>query len=217
MWKNQYIDLISSKPELIFPCAREARADVVREKLRAKSQRFKKVYCELGSGSGAHLVALASANPDTLCVGFEIRFKRSFKTAEKAEKKSLQNVAIVHCDARRVGEFFSEESLDAVFVNFPDPWEKAGWQKHRLLRPETLRQILALLKPGAFFRYKTDHSEYFSETEKFLETLPGTVISKLTRDLYHSELLDMNISSEFEELFKSKEVPVNLLELKKLG
>ena len=181
-WENQYMQMVKSKPGIIL--AEEDRGDVseaARRELRQRMASHAKVFVELGSGSGLHLLTLAEQNRDTLCLGLEIRFKRAFKTGEKAERLGLSNLLIMRSDARQISQLFEEKEVDGFFVNYPDPWDKRRWLKNRLLNPELLLTMRRLLKPDGFLRYKTDHQEYFASTAKLLGD-GGWRIEKHTTD-----------------------------------
>ena len=106
-WENQYIQLVTTKPDFIV--AERDRESPERSKaaIEAVKGNYKGVFVEIGSGSGMHLLRLAEQNPEMLCVGLEIRFKRAYKTGEKAEKLGLPNVLVVRTDARYIAELFS--------------------------------------------------------------------------------------------------------------
>ena len=98
---NPYVELIKTRPERIL--LGKARIGLPLESLQlleAKRGQYQKFAIELGSGSGGHLVAHAQRNPDTLSVGSELRFKRVFRTAEKADDLKLPNLIMCHVDAR---------------------------------------------------------------------------------------------------------------------
>ena len=212
-WTNQYIGLVATKPAIILPCKNNKLDSLEIDFLRHKASQFSKVILEFGCGSGEHLIERAARANDTLFVGFEIRFKRSFRTAEKAEKRGLLNLVVVRHTARAVTEIFSDKSVDGIYVNFPDPWsDRRKWAKHRLLQPSFIAQMEKLLKPGGFISYKTDHQECFLETKKYLQAQSGLSIEKYTEDLYSSDFLYGNVTSEFEKLFCSKSLPVFYLE-----
>jgi tRNA (guanine-N7-)-methyltransferase len=213
-WENQYIQLVRTKPDIIV--AERDREDPVRAKatIREHLPRFPKCYVEIGSGSGLHLLKLAEQNPDTLCVGMEIRFKRAFKTGEKAERLGLSNVLVIRTDARCIGDLFQPEEVDAFFVNYPDPWDKRRWLKNRILNESMLATMHTLLRPEGFLRYKTDHQEYFASTVELLEHASWTQ-RKHSTDLLQSPWSEGNIPTEFEYLFKSQSKPLCIVEATK--
>ncbi len=213
-WENQYIQLVRTKPKIIV--AERDREDPVRAKatIREHLPRFPKCYVEIGSGSGLHLLKLAEQNPDTLCVGMEIRFKRAFKTGEKAERLGLSNVLVIRTDARCIGDLFQPEEVDAFFVNYPDPWDKRRWLKNRILNESMLATMHTLLRPEGFLRYKTDHQEYFASTVELLEPALWAQ-RKHSTDLLQSPWSEGNIPTEFEYLFKSQSKPLCIVEATK--
>lgn len=216
-WKNQYIELVRSKPDYILPFVDSKLLDSEAEFLKKRCGDFRHHIVELGSGSGGHLIGLAARNPDTLCIGVEIRFKRTFRTAEKAEKQGITNLLMLKMDARHVFELFPDNFFEAVYVNFPDPWDKSGWKKHRLLTSSYLDTIFLHLKPSGSFLFKTDHDRYFGEVRELFNGRQAVEIIRETRDFHNSSWILGNIESEFESLFRSKKQPVCFLDAKKLA
>jgi len=210
------MELVRTKPGII-------RAEHDREisgsslmLLKEKRTTFSGSYVELGSGSGMHLLRLAQANPELLCIGLEIRFKRAFKTGEKAERLGLDNLIVFRTDAKQISTLFEPGSVSAFFVNYPDPWDKRKWLKNRLLNADLLKTMHTCLGPHGFLRYKTDHQEYFASTcELFLPDLWET--RKHTANLLESPWAESNIPTEFEQLFKSQGKPLCMVEVVKRG
>lgn len=216
-WKNKYIDLLVTKPEYIIPGTNTGLTAEQIRLIRARSASYSEVYCELGSGSGMHLISCAERNPRAFYIGFELRFKRTFRTAEKAERLSLNNLIIVRSKAESIAEVFGRGSLSGVYINFPDPWDKKKWLKHRMLNPEMIRTLHDLLTPNGFLSYKTDHKEYFNATENLLSNENLFSVCSKTENLYQSHYLADNIPSEFENLFCSKGQPIYWLQARPLA
>jgi tRNA G46 methylase TrmB len=117
-WENQYIKLVNTKPRhIVAERDRESPAQS-RDLIAQLKPNYKELFVEIGSGSGLHLLELAKRNPQALCVGLEIRFKRAFKTGEKAERMGLLNALVIRTDARYLNEIFSPDEVDAFLVNF---------------------------------------------------------------------------------------------------
>lgn len=215
-WENQYIQMVKTKPGIIV--AENDRESPIQSKAMIDEQRvrFDGCYVEIGSGSGMHLLKLAEQNPSILCIGLEIRFKRAFKTGEKAERLGLTNVLVLRTDARCIKELFNDGEVAGFFVNYPDPWDKRRWLKNRILNDEMISTMHRLLRPGGFLRYKTDHQEYFSSTLEMVRAPEWDVVKRST-DLLNSPWIHQNIATEFEYLFKSQSKPLCLLEAVKLA
>ena len=69
------------------------------------------------------------------------------------------------------------ESVDALYVLFPDPWPKKRHHKRRLVTPEVTAAMVRCLKPGAPLLVKSDHPAY---AEVIAEVLSATTGLKST-------------------------------------
>lgn len=216
-WLNPYIARCDSVQDALLACKDDAPSDEELLLLRNKVARFSNLICEGCSGSGAHLLELARLNPGTLCIGFELRFKRAVRTVEKARAGGIENLLVIRTDARRMKELFPTNSLLQVHVNFPDPWDRHRWHKHRVVSPQYLNDCALLLEPGGTFHYKTDHQECFAEVLRWLRELPAFIIEMEERDLHNSPLSQGNVRTEFEKLFLSKRLPISALRARKVA
>lgn len=214
-WNNPYIALVSTKPMFVLQAVGATLTPEQVETLHARISAFPERYAEIGSGSGGHLIEQAKTNARAFYLGFELRYKRVFDTARKAEREQLNNLMVVRGQASELFKVFKPNSLNGIYLNFPDPWERRRWHKHRILSAEFLAAVYELLSPSGFISYKTDHNQYFAETLKMIEPAGLFEIEKLTNDLYNSSYLNGNIPSEFEKLFCSKGLPINFLLLRK--
>lgn len=211
-WKNQYIDLVTAKPGYIYAESDQVVSVETITTIRNRCKDFAETFVELGSGSGGHLIELAAQNPKAMCVGFELRFKRTFKTGEKAEQRGLDNVAMVRSNARNLSSVFEPHSIDRLYINFPDPWAKKRWLKNRMVNSGFIESLPTLLRTGGVFRYKTDHQNAFDDAVALVTANPRLQMTKVTRDLYSSEFLPESIPTEFEQLFLSQGLPIHFLE-----
>ncbi len=213
---NPYVELIKTKPDrILLGSERIGLSDNSLQFLLQKRSQFEKFAIELGSGSGGHLVTHAQRSPGTLYVGSELRFKRVYRTAEKADELKLPNLIMCHVDARPFLTQLPNESCDTVFVLYPDPWDKQRWRKNRLMSGKTLHEILRVLKPGGMLEYKTDHHEYFASSSKEIKEISHFAVRETSTN-YLAELdITGNIESEFESLFKHQGLPLCLLRAEK--
>ncbi len=210
-WRNPYMDLVTTKPSYILPQRDDAFEDAALQTLRERISQHSSLILEIGSGSGGHLISLAERNPDIFYLGFELRYKRVFRTAEKAELQGLSNLTIVRGDARMLPGILGELKASGCYINFPDPWGKKGWKKHRIMNEEYLSLLYQYLSPEGFLSYKTDHQEYFRSTVELVERLPHFEVIEHTEHLHESPFIDANITTEFESLFLSQGLPIYYL------
>lgn len=209
-WTNQYIPLSHAHERILEESKGGFDSDALAAFERYKQQ-YNHVALEIGSGSGMHLLRQARENPETLYIGIELRYKRAFKTVEKAEKSSLSNLFIVRGNATLLSQLFTPKELSALFIHYPDPWSKKRWKKHRILQIEFLKLVATFMKEGALFSFRTDHSDYFEEVLSLIENMDEFSIETLSRHLYKESPGTFQPSSEFEALFYSKGVPLNAL------
>ena len=203
---NKYIGLAKTKPEFLISGDNHEVSPEEWALLDSRAAKFSKLFLEIGSGSGGHLIESARRDPTSLYVGIELRFKRAFRTVEKAENQAVGNILVIRTNAKIVTSFFAEQSLDGIFINFPDPWDKRRWHKHRLLNESYLRTLLSLLKPGGFFSYKSDHEGYFREILALAKSIPEFSVEAVTEDLHQSQYAEENVLTEFEQLFMSQKL-----------
>jgi tRNA (guanine-N7-)-methyltransferase len=185
----------------------------VRDHLR----QFPRVIFELGSGSGRHLITLAERSPEELHVGMELRYKRAYRTIEKARNRGFSNLIVLRADARHLPILCEESSIDAIYINFPDPWDKRRWLKNRLIQPEFVDAMGRLLKVGGVLSYKTDHPDYFSSAVEVMRACPLITESRLTTNLAESPWGAESIPTEFECLFRSKGIPIQYALFERVG
>ncbi|MGI6523783.1 MAG: tRNA (guanosine(46)-N7)-methyltransferase TrmB [Bdellovibrionota bacterium] len=210
-WINPYITLIQTKPDYIVFGERDKLSTEQITAIREKCTHFSDVICEVCCGSGGHLVELAQDNPDTLFLGFELRFKRAFNIAKKAERLSLNNILAVRTDANFISQIFPQKFLAGVYINFPDPWELEKWKKFRILQPAYIDLLATLIRDRGFFSYKTDHLNYFESTAKIIAQHPHYQITELVHDLYKDNPIPKRGVTEFEKMFHSKGMPIYYL------
>lgn len=218
---NKYVSLVETRPDALLSVKGNVIEKEQLESYRIKRSQYKTVQCEIGSGSGGHLLEAAQRDPDTLFVGFELRYKRAYRTVEKAQERGLENIYVFRADARLIESIFKPGEVNNFYVYFPDPWDRKKWKKHRILQEEFISQCHNLLSPGGSLSYKTDHRQYFQETAALInDKFSGAdafVQTAYSEDLHNSPYAGGNIITEFESLFKSKGLPVYFLKIEKIG
>lgn len=209
---NIYISLSKTLPEYLLSCQKQQPSKEEILLISSKISNKKRIFIEIGSGSGQHIIGQAIKNPDCFFLGFELRYKRAYKTAEKALKYNLANLFIIRCDAHYIEEIFSDYKIDGIFINFPDPWDKMRWKKHRLISPYFLEVYRKLLKNSGTIKLKTDHQGFYIDSVKLIEDHKNYIIKYSSEDLHNSDLIEENIQTEFEQLFLSQNLPIFYLE-----
>jgi tRNA (guanine-N7-)-methyltransferase len=202
VWGNPYREIVDSFPGRLF-CGEDFQQDCA--EVSAICAGAEELFVEIGSGSGAHLLEVARRSPKAACFGFELRFKRSVRTIQKAQLANIENIYVLRMKGELVSDVFQDRKLDGVFVNFPEPWEKLKQRKHRVLGVNFLNQMSRLLAQDGFISVKTDHLEYYRSFVAVVRADSRFRIQEETEDLFASEYAQSTIPSEFESLFRKKE------------
>lgn len=170
---------------------------------------------DLGCGSGKFILKQALQEPFYNYIGIETRYKRLFKASKKIHSALIDNICLLQRKVTLLSEFFECNSIEQVFINFPDPWPKKKQQKHRLFQKNFIYDLFKVLRNSGFIALKTDHQEYFFSVKKLLEKIILFNIVEYSEDLQNSDYKKNNIESEFEQLFLGKQKPIYYLKLVK--
>ena len=118
------------------------------------------VELEIGFGRGEHLAGQAAMRPGHGFVGCEPFLDGVVGLLLHVEQQALANVRIHMGDAIEVLERLPDASLARAYLLHPDPWPKARHAKRRFMNKGPIDLLAAKLKPGAEFRFGTDHPIY---------------------------------------------------------
>ncbi len=120
---------------------------------------------EVGCGNGEFLAAWAQNHPDWNFVGVELSLESMERILKRVHQLGLANVRAVRDDARFVlREFFANNSVKSVMMNFPDPWPKERHRHRRIVIPSFVRTLAAVLEPGGVYELVTDQEWYAGES-----------------------------------------------------
>jgi tRNA (guanine-N7-)-methyltransferase len=129
---------------------------------------------EIGFGYGQMLAQLSRQHPDAHIVGLEIS-NECLERAERAiARGALPNVRVIFSWAETaLHHLFTPASIDALHINFPDPWFKSRHERRRLMGRDTLDAMVSRLKPGGDFYLATDIRDYAEMSAELLAETPG--------------------------------------------
>jgi tRNA (guanine-N7-)-methyltransferase len=179
---------------------------------------------EIGCGNGFFLSALAARHPDHNHVGVEIRYKRTVLVARKLQAAGVSNARILRYDASFLDDLFLPGSLSCIWVNHPDPWPKARHEKNRLISRWFLEDVVQLLKPGGFFRLKSDFEDNIGRVPGLLSsdgdggpmpTLPLRVTGRSEDVITGPAPWPDDIETNYQSKFRKRGEPVFAIELQR--
>jgi len=165
------------------------------------------VFLELGCGKGKFCTETATANPDVLYIALERDSSVILSAIEKAHAQEIPNLFFINADAQLLDNYFAENEIDRIYINFCDPWSRRNKPKRRLTYRAFLEQYKILLKEHGQIRFKTDNDDLYDfSLEEFKAC--GFELSELTRDLHNSEWDKDNVKTEFEQKFADQGIGI---------
>ena len=124
----------------------------------------KKIFFEIGFGSGDIIYKQAKLNPENIYIGIEYYRKGISQLIEKIETTKLENLKIFHGDARRVLHNIPDEMFDEIWLFFPDPWPKKRHSKRRFIQLEMIELLHRKIKQGGKLLISSDDKNYIAWT-----------------------------------------------------
>ena len=164
------------------------------------------ITVELACGRGEYSVGLATRFPEHNFIGVDMKGDRLWKGSTLAVEHKLTNVGFLRTQIVDLEQFFLRGEIDEMWLTFPDPRPRKKDIKRRLTSPRFFDLYRKLLKPGAYFRFKTDNTPLFEYTLEQLSYRNDIEDLKITHDLYESDMRDecFDIKTRYEEMFAAK-------------
>ncbi len=130
------------------------------------------VDIDLGCGDGGFLLQMAEKYPDRNFLGMERLLGRVRKIWKGAETRGLDNVRVLRCDTNYAVEYLlPREFASRIHFLCPDPWPKEKHAERRqMCQIPFLKQLHDRLLPQGELLFKTDHFEYFEESQEVVST-----------------------------------------------
>lgn len=152
---------------------------------------------EVGFGMGDSLLAMAEAEPEKDFIGIEVHPPGVGRLINEAGKKSLSNLRVYLADALDVMEdCIPDACADRFQLYFPDPWHKKKHTKRRIVQPQFIEKVHAILKPGAVFHLATDWEHY---AEHMMEAMSlSESFENLAGDYQYSKRPEYRPTTKFE-------------------
>jgi len=118
------------------------------------------VWLEIGFGGAEHLLWQAENNPDVTLIGAEPFLNGVAKAVRGISEQNLSNIRLLNGDVRDLLTALPDDSLDRVFILFPDPWPKARHNKRRIINRRFIAELHRVMKPGSVLRFASDIVDY---------------------------------------------------------
>lgn len=179
------------------------------------------VVIEPGCGKAELSIGLAERFPNQNHIAIDLKSDRLCRGADMAIEVGLKNIAFLRLHAVQLDTTFANQSVDTIWLTFPDPFPKDRHEKHRLTHPSFLRLYQKILKPGGKVHLKTDNDDLMAWTLEILKS--STIVPDLYTDNLHNSpygLSEAGIITSFEKKFLNRnknihyicfEIPHNLV------
>ena len=161
---------------------------------------------EVGCGKGKFTVETAEAEPDVLLIAIERVQDALVLAMEAAIRKGLKNVFFVSLDAANIDQFFADDEIDLLYINFCDPWPRKKNAKRRLTHRDFLLRYRQVLRDGGEIHFKTDNVGLFAfSVTEF--PFGGFTPTQVTHDLHKDGIC--GIMTDYEEKFHNQGTKIN--------
>ncbi|MEA3363725.1 MAG: tRNA (guanosine(46)-N7)-methyltransferase TrmB [Thermodesulfobacteriota bacterium] len=116
---------------------------------------------EIGCGIGDFVVQIAARHPERNYIAIDIFNQGCRQTCSRIERSGLTNILMMRIEARYLMHHYLEKnSLQAIYINCPDPWPKKRQRKRRLLNQDFLDLSLYCLQENGELNFCTDFVDY---------------------------------------------------------
>lgn len=173
------------------------------------------VMVEYCSGNGAWIAAKAQSEPGLNWIAVEKRFDRVKKIWSKKCNLGLTNLLIVYGEGLFTSRnYFPDQSITGIYVNFPDPWPKRRHARFRLIASPFIKELHRCLSTQGMITLVTDDEKYsqsiirdFSKESEFASVFP--------EPFFTHELAEYG-TSYFEELWRNQGLVIRYHQFTKL-
>lgn len=127
-----------------------------------------KLLFEIGFGYGEHTLHQAKLHPDYNIIACETYINGVLSLLDKIEENKINNINIYNLDARYLLEKMPDNSIDIIYILFPDPWPKKKQNKRRIINAEFIDLVKSKLKKGGILFFASDILNYVEWTMEFV-------------------------------------------------
>lgn len=159
---------------------------------------------ELACGQGAYTIALAERFPENTYIGLDVKGARIWFGAQKAIDQHITNAFFIRTQIEDIAELFPEQSVDEIWITFPDPFLRTGKTRKRLTSTRFLPLYHRILKKDGLLHLKTDSQLLYEYSLK--ESIPESelfAIEKSIEDIYAASEVDTvltDIQTPYEKM-----------------
>ena len=131
---------------------------------------------EIGTGMGDATGQMAENYKENDYLAIEVHRPGIGSLIRQIEKKKLSNIRLISHDIVEVLKYqLPEDSIDCVYIFFPDPWPKKKHHKRRLINSSLLSLIKPILKKHGRLFISTDWENYAEQIIELIGCESGII------------------------------------------
>ena len=153
---------------------------------------------EIGSGMGDTIIELAKNNQENDYLAVEVYQPGAYKLMRHIDKNQLLNIRIISHDIIEILKYqIASNSIDSIYIFFPDPWQKKKHHKRRLITEQFLNLVQPALKKKGNIFIATDWEDYAQYIIQLLADTPNII--NLAGDKQYSPRPQWRPITKFEQ------------------
>lgn len=145
---------------------------------------------------------MARRHPEINYVAIERDKNVMVRVLEKVKELELENIKLINQDAKLLTEYFVENEVSRIYLNFSDPWPKTRHTKRRLTFSSFLEIYRHILKKDGQIHFKTDNQGLFEYSLESMSAF-GMTFDLINLNLHENEP-EENIRTEYEDKFSNR-------------
>lgn len=179
----------------------------------------KPLILEIGCGKAELSIELARKNPAKNYIGIDLKADRLYVAASYAIENEIDNIAFIQMHVQNALDYFALQSIDEIWLTFPDPYRKDRQAKHRMTGRNFLKLYHDLLKPRGVLNFKTDNKTLFEWSLDELKSQSKLFKLKFCTNDLHAEkdYDDAKIITTYESRYLSGGIKTNYFKALKIG
>ncbi len=171
----------------------------ISEDLKSRFNESQKYNLELGCGNGEYTISLAQKYRDKIFIGIDVKGSRIWTGAKYAIEIQLNNCQFIITRIDRLHLIFPADSVNEIWIPFPNPFQMRKSIKQRLIHPRFLEVYRKICQPNTKIHLKTDDYVLFNYAIQVIKEENLKLVC-LTDDLISSPLYkdELSITTRFE-------------------
>ncbi len=119
------------------------------------------ISLEIGCGTGEFICHQASINPKKNFIGVEISRRAIYFAVYLAAMNNLENILFIKADIKLIYPLLTPNSIEIIYLHFPDPYYGAKHIKHRIFDRTFLNKVFDPLIPQGKISVISDDKPFF--------------------------------------------------------